>query len=99
MVTIVSMTSRHNETFDRPNGCVDVFVPTIYLVEIKILFVGQWWWSSGQRVRLLFYCNDPSLNLAEVYSFYSEICLKRTKMNIKRPGMAHLKKYTFVMGM
>ena len=33
--------------------------------------------------------DDPSLNPAEVYSFYSVYCLKRTKINKYRPGMAH----------
>ena len=34
------------------------------------------------------YSDDP----AEVYSFYSVHCLKRTKINKKRPGMAHFLK-------
>ena len=37
------------------------------------------------------YSADPSLNLAEVYSFYSVNILKRTKINKKRPGLANLK--------
>ena len=49
--------------------------------------MGPWWWSSGQRARL--YSDDPSSNHAEVYIFYSDNCLKRTKINRKRPGMAH----------
>ena len=44
--------------------------------------------GGGHVVSLLaFYSDDPSSNLAEVYSFYSVNCLKRTKINKKRPGM------------
>ena len=32
---------------------------------------------------LAFYSDDPSLNSAEVYSFYSVNCLKRTKIKQK----------------
>ena len=35
------------------------------------------------------YSNDLSSNPVEVYSFYSVKCLKRTKINKKRLGMAH----------
>ena len=38
-------------------------------------------WSAG-----LPSTNDPSSNPAEVYTFYSVNCLKRTKINKKRPG-------------
>ena len=37
------------------------------------------------------YSEDPSANPAEVYSFYSVNCLKRTEIIQKRPGMAHQK--------
>ena len=49
--------------------------------------------SGGGRVVsvLAFYYDDPSSNPADVYSFYSANCLKRTK---KRPGMAHFFKKT-----
>ena len=40
-------------------------------------------WAVG------FNSDDPSSNPAEVYSFYSVNCLKRTKINKKRPGTAH----------
>ena len=45
--------------------------------------------SGGGRVVsvLAFYSDDTSSNPAEVYSFYSVNCLKRTKINKKRPGM------------
>ena len=46
--------------------------------------------GGGQVVSMLaFYFHDPSSNPAEVYSFYSLNCLKRTKINKTRPGMAH----------
>ena len=35
---------------------------------------------------LAFYSDDPSSNPAEVYSFYSVDCLKRTKNNQKEAG-------------
>ena len=44
----------------------------------------------GQRARLL-YSDDISLNPAEVSSVQSGNCLKRTKINKKSTGMAHLK--------
>ena len=34
---------------------------------------------------------DLSSNPAEVYSFYYVNCLKRTKINKKKPEMAHFK--------
>ena len=43
-----------------------------------------------------FYSDNPSLNPAEVYRFNSVNCLKRKKINKKKPGMAHLKKTTKV---
>ena len=49
----------------------------------------SWSSGSGQRARLL--SNDPSLNPAEVYSFYSVNCMKRTKINNKRPGWSIFK--------
>ena len=42
--------------------------------------------------KLAFYSVDPSSNPADVYSFNSVNYLKRTKINKKRPGLAHLKK-------
>ena len=40
--------------------------------------------GGGQVVSVLaFYSDDPSLNSAEVYSFYSVNCLKRTKIKQK----------------
>ena len=41
---------------------------------------------------LAFYSDDPSSNPAEVYNFSVKLLLKRTKINKKRPGLAHLKK-------
>ena len=38
------------------------------------------------------FSDDPSLNPSEVCRFYSVNCLKRTKINQKRPGMAHFLK-------
>ena len=44
-----------------------------------------------------FYSDDPSLNPAEVDSFYSVNCLKRTKINKKRPGwLIFLKIYSYL---
>ena len=43
---------------------------------------------------LAFYSNDPSLNPAKVYSFYSVKCLKRSKIIKKRLGMAILTMFT-----
>ena len=45
----------------------------------------------GQVVSVLaFYSNNLSLNPAEAYSFFLKILsLKRTKINKKRPGLAH----------
>ena len=41
---------------------------------------------------LAFYFENPSLNPAEAYSLYCKIlCFKRTKINKKRPVLAHLK--------
>ena len=54
--------------------------------------------SGGSQVVsvLTFNSDDPSSNPAEVYSFYSVYCLKRTKINKKRPGMAHSFKKMFL---
>ena len=41
---------------------------------------------------LAFYSDNPSSNPAEVYSFSLKCCLKRTKINKKRSGLAHLTK-------
>ena len=45
----------------------------------------------GQVVSVLaFYSNNLSLNPAEAYSFFlKNLSLKRTKINKKRPGLAH----------
>ena len=44
---------------------------------------------------LAFYSNVPSLNPAEVNSYYSVNCLKRKKIAKKRPGTGHFSKKTF----
>ena len=42
---------------------------------------------------LAFYSDNLSSNPAEAYSFFCiKLCLKRTKINKKRPGMAHFLK-------
>ena len=49
----------------------------------------EWPWGcdGGQVVTVLaFHSNDTSLNPAEVYSFYSVNCLKRTNINKKEAG-------------
>ena len=39
------------------------------------------------------YSDDPSSNPADTYSFFLyNLCLKRKKINKKKPGLAHLKK-------
>ena len=38
---------------------------------------------------LAFYSDDPSSNPAEVYNFSVKLLLKSTKINKKRPGLAH----------
>ena len=38
---------------------------------------------------LAFYSNDPSSNPTEVYNFSVKLLVKRTKINKKRPGLAH----------
>ena len=49
--------------------------------------------GGGQVVSVLaFYSDDPSSNPAEVYNFSVKLLLKSTKINKKRPGLAHLKK-------
>ena len=54
---------------------------------IKILLAsGPWWWSSCQRGRPLL--RQMRSNPAEVYSFNSINCLKRTEVSKKRPGIA-----------
>ena len=46
--------------------------------------------GGGQVVSVLaFYYDDLTSNLADVYSFSVNMCLKRTKINKKRPGLAH----------
>ena len=52
-----------------------------------------WWWSSGQRACLL--SDEPSSNPAKAYSFSVILCLKRTKINRKRPGLPHFKNFGF----
>ena len=46
--------------------------------------LGQWWWSSGQRARLLLLRSEFEPRL----SFSVKLYLKRTKLNKKRPGLA-----------
>ena len=51
--------------------------------------------GGGQVVSVLaFYSDDPSSNHAEVYNFPVNFLLKRTKINKKRPGLAHFYKKT-----
>ena len=56
----------------------------------KIIFKGR---GGGLVVSVLaFYSDDPSSIPAEVYNFFCKILLKRTKINKKRPGLAHFLK-------
>ena len=49
--------------------------------------------NADQVVSVLaFQSDDPRSNPAEVLSFYSVNCLKRTKISKKRPRMAHFKR-------
>ena len=41
---------------------------------------------------LALYSDDQSSNPAEAYSLFVKLCLKRTKINKKRPGLGHMKK-------
>ena len=41
---------------------------------------------------LAFYSNDPSSIPTEVYNYSVKLLLKRTKINKKRPGLAHFLK-------
>ena len=45
---------------------------------------------------LAFNFGDMSSNPAEAYIFLQNLCLKRTKINKKRPGFAKLKKWLLV---
>ena len=46
--------------------------------------------GGGQVVSVLvFYSDNLSSNPAEVYNFSVKLLLKRTKINKKRPGLAH----------
>ena len=54
---------------------------------------GQYGLCGGLVVSAFaFYSDDPSSIPAEVYNFSVNLLLKRTKINKKRPGLAHLKK-------
>ena len=46
--------------------------------------------SGGGGQQLAFYSDVPSSNPAEVFSFFSVNCLKRTEINKKRPGLTHI---------
>ena len=49
--------------------------------------------GGGQVVSVLaLYSDDPSSNPAEVYIFSVKLNLKRTKINKKRPELAHFQK-------
>ena len=56
-------------------------------------YIKNWnWGRGGQVVSVLpFYSDNPSSSLAEAYSFFCINCIwKRTKINRKRSGLAHL---------
>ena len=40
---------------------------------------------------LAFYSNDPSSNPVEAYTFSVKLCLERTKINKKMPGLTQKK--------
>ena len=48
-----------------------------------------WLGSGGCQVVsvITFYCDDPSSNPTEVYSFYSENCLKRTQIKTQKEAV------------
>ena len=60
--------------------------------KVNVGFKNSDWRAVVVVSMLAFDSDDPSSNPAEVYSFYSVYCLKRTKINKKRPGMAHFLK-------
>ena len=50
--------------------------------------LGSWWWSSGQRARLL--SDNPSSNPAEIYSFLFCKLFEKDKMKQNMLRMDHL---------
>ena len=71
------------------------------LAQAFLLGVELWCWSSGQRVRFILWRFE-----FETYSFLKDLCLKTTKINKKRRGLANLinirgvgsnKKYSIVI--
>ena len=56
--------------------------PATKVLHVYTNMIAQWFssWAYGLVVsRLSFYSNDPSLNPAKVYSYFSIKCLKRQK--------------------
>ena len=55
---------------------------TFHVIKIPL------WWSSGQRARLLLRRSEFE-SCYDLQFFLENLCLKRTKINKKRPGLAH----------
>ena len=58
---------------------------------IQKYYLWPWWWSSGQRARLLFRRSEFESHWSLQFCLYN-LCLKRTKINKKRPGSANFSK-------
>ena len=51
---------------------------------------GPWWWSSGQHTRLILRRSEFQSHWSLIFS--ANLFLERTKINKKRPGLAHFLK-------
>ena len=72
-------------TYSWAHGCT--LNISLNVLMLKVEFMGR---GGGQVVSVLaFYSDDPSSHPTEALSFSIILCLKRTKINKKRPGLAH----------
>ena len=55
-----------------------------------ITVIGPWWWSSGQRSRLML--RRSEFESRWLLNFSVIVLYEKTKINEKRPGLAQLKK-------
>ena len=83
----------HSWTSDREDQLLPMLEFNKWINILKYLMNKQWnihWGRAGGHLVcvLAFYFDDPSSNPTEVYSLYSENCLKGTKKHEKRPKMA-----------
>ena len=55
--------------------------------------IGPWWWSNGQRARLLLRRSEFKSGWSlQFFSVFFNLCLKRTKLNKKRPIYLNMKR-------